>query len=106
MESVSGTPRVAGRPQQRVVERVGIEVGVPLQPLQSLLTELLGERPSLATVWRWTSRGVKSGGHFVKLRAVKIGGKLYSSRRDVECFISEQNANREDNSMSINEDRL
>jgi len=62
-----------------------------LQPLLPLLAQMLGHRPSPATVWRWTAHGVKSGDSRVKLRAIKIGGKLYSSREAVQHFIDKQN---------------
>jgi hypothetical protein len=62
-----------------------------LQRLLPLLAQMLGHRPSPATVWRWKNHGVKAGDRRVKLRAVKIGGKLYSTPGDVQQFIDEQN---------------
>lgn len=62
-----------------------------LQPLRKLLAEILGTALSPATIWRWTSKGVKAGESRVKLHAVRVGVKLYSTREDVQRFIAEQN---------------
>lgn len=67
-----------------------------LQPLLPLLARMLGHRPSPATVWRWTSRGVKVGNSRVKLEAKKVGGKLLASPEAVTRFIEAQNQPSED----------
>ena len=61
------------------------------QPLLSLLARMLGQRMSPTTTWRWIRIGVKVGDRRVKLRAVKIGGKLFTTPDDVQRFIDEQN---------------
>jgi hypothetical protein len=62
-----------------------------LQPLLPMLARMLSKRQSPATVWRWTTHGIKVGDHRVKLRALKIGGRLYGTQEDVQRFIDEQN---------------
>ena len=62
-----------------------------LQPLLPLLARMIGHRPSPATVWRWTTHGIKAGDRRVKLRATKIGGKLHATPDDIQRFIREQN---------------
>ena len=62
-----------------------------LQPLTPLLQRMLGRRQNPTTTWRWISLGVKAGDRRVKLRAVKVGGKLYATPDDVQRFIDEQN---------------
>ena len=62
-----------------------------LQPLLPLLERTLSHRPSPPTVWRWCRKGVKAGGHRVRLRSTRIGGRLYATVEDVERFIAAQN---------------
>ena len=63
-----------------------------LQPLLPLLSRMLGNRPSPATLWRWHSQGVKApDGSRVKLQAMKVGGKLYATPENVKAFIVAQN---------------
>lgn len=62
-----------------------------LQPLLPLLGKILGKRPAPATAWRWTNHGVKVGDDRIKLRALRIGGRLYASTEDVQAFIAAQN---------------
>ena len=37
----------------------------------------------LATVWRWTLSGVRGR----RLRAIRVGGRRYVLRRDLEAFL-------------------
>lgn len=62
-----------------------------LQPLPPLLKKMLGHRPSPATIWRWHTAGLKVGDRRVKLRALRIGARLYGTREDVAAFIDAQN---------------
>jgi len=62
-----------------------------LTPLSQLLTRVLGKRPAPATMWRWLNLGVKVGDQRVKLDAVRIGCKLYSTAEAVADFIAAQN---------------
>ena len=62
-----------------------------LQTLLPLLERTLGHRPSPATVWRWCHKGVKANGERVRLRSVRIGGKVYATVEDVQRFITAQN---------------
>jgi len=62
-----------------------------LEPLLPLLARMIGHRPSPATVWRWTTHGIKAGDRRVKLRATKIGGKLHATPAFIQCFIDAQN---------------
>lgn len=41
-------------------------------------------RPTTATVWRWTTRGVAG----IKLESLKIGGRRLTSREAVERFMA------------------
>ena len=58
-----------------------------LSPILPLLRTRLGVSPSPATVWRWVNRGVGGG---VRLRAVRVGKRLFSSEQWVTEFISGQ----------------
>jgi hypothetical protein len=62
-----------------------------LRPLIGLLESKLGKRPSPATVWRWTAKGVRVGDRRVKLEAVRVGQSLFSTSEAVERFIERQN---------------
>jgi len=66
-------------------------VAEKLQLLLPLLDQMLGHKPSPATIWRWCRKGVKVSDRRVKLRATRIGGKLYATVEDVERFIVAQN---------------
>ena len=58
-----------------------------LSPILPLLRTRLGVSPSPATVWRWVNRGVSGG---VRLRAVRVGKRLFSSEQWVAEFINGQ----------------
>ena len=58
-----------------------------LSPILPLLRTRLGVSPSPATVWRWVNRGVGGG---VRLRAVRVGKRLFSSEQWVAEFIDGQ----------------
>ncbi len=62
-----------------------------LQPLLPLLAQMLGKRPSPATLWRWHKVGIKVGDDRVRLEAKRVGGQLYGSVEAVERFIQAQN---------------
>jgi hypothetical protein len=47
----------------------------------------LSRKPSPATTWRWTQKGVNG----VKLEVVRVGGRLYTSRRAFTEFLRAQN---------------
>jgi phage terminase large subunit-like protein len=53
-----------------------------LQPLLPLLARTLGHRPSPATCWRWIHVGLKVDARRVKLRALRIGARLYANPPD------------------------
>jgi hypothetical protein len=65
-----------------------------LRPLRKLLAEQLGCRPSPATLWRWTTKGIRVGPSRVKLEAVRVGRQLYASPEAVARFIEAQNRER------------
>ncbi len=48
---------------------------------------LIASRPSLATLYRWISRGVKGK----RLQSVAIGGRRMIRRGDLERFLAELN---------------
>jgi hypothetical protein len=58
-----------------------------LSPVLPLIRAKLGVSPSPATLWRWVNRGVSGG---VRLRAVRVGKRLFSSEQWVTEFISGQ----------------
>jgi len=43
-------------------------------------------RPSAITVWRWCRLGLLAGNERIRLRHVRVGRKLYTSRADLEAF--------------------
>lgn len=45
---------------------------------------ILPGRPHVASVWRWIHRG----SHGIRLRAVKIGGRRYVSKADLNAFVA------------------
>lgn len=46
--------------------------------------------PDRSSLWRWITTGVKCrGGQRIHLEAVKLGGKLITSRQAIEAFASE-----------------
>lgn len=64
-----------------------------------LISVLAGEVPSPRarrpvggnTIWRWLSKGVRApNGRVVKLEALRIAGRYYSSREALGRFISAQ----------------
>ena len=62
-----------------------------LGPVHPLLEDLLGFRPSPATVWRWHRQGIRTpDGGRVRLNVIRVGGKLLSSRKDVLTFVAAQ----------------
>ena len=49
--------------------------------------KLLPNRPHASALWRWCRRGLKSrGGRVVRLAHLRIGGRLYVRREDLEAF--------------------
>ena len=55
------------------------------------LAELGGKlpgNPSQATIWRWTRRGLLLNGERVRLRARRLGRRLYVTSKDVDDFIA------------------
>ena len=53
--------------------------------------KLLPGRPSVVTLWRWRSKGVKGR----KLETVAIGGRTYTSREALERFARHDGGNAE-----------
>ncbi|REK12638.1 MAG: DUF1580 domain-containing protein [Planctomycetota bacterium] len=43
---------------------------------------LLPDRPSIATLWRWRTRGA----HGRRLESIVLGGKVYTSREAIQRF--------------------
>ena len=49
-----------------------------------LIGEMVGKRPSSATVWRWAMKGVRG----VRLESLRVGGTLYTTRAWVLEFLA------------------
>ena len=47
-----------------------------------------GKRKSVATLWRWATRGLARDGDRVRLEAVRVGGTLMSSVPAYERFVA------------------
>lgn len=45
-------------------------------------------RPHRATVWRWALRGIVRGGEVVKMKTKAIGARRYTTRADIDAFLS------------------
>ena len=60
--------------------------GVDLLSLTDAAHETPG-RPTVRTVWRWSSRGVRG----VRLQTLKVGGRTYTSREALQRFLVELN---------------
>lgn len=45
-------------------------------------------RPHIATIWRWTSKGVRG----CKLKTVRIGGRTMVTLADIEDFLNRLNS--------------
>lgn len=62
-------------------------------PLSEVPNVIPGRRPgkklSIGTVWRWCRRGVHGG---IRLRAVKVGGTLYTTREWILEFVRALNS--------------
>ena len=52
-------------------------------------------RPHRATLWRWYLKGVRRHGEMVKLNTVAAGGRRFTTRADIERFLSACNNNDE-----------
>ena len=56
--------------------------------LLSEARELIPGRPSKNTVWAWVRHGLKiPSGDFIRLRAVRIGGRYFVTKSDLESFL-------------------
>jgi hypothetical protein len=49
----------------------------------SVAARIVPGRPSIRTVWRWTTRGI--GGH--RLESIKVGGKRLTTERAIRDFL-------------------
>ena len=55
--------------------------------LLSRLARNLPSKPSPATIWRWHARGVNG----VKLKVIRIGGRLFTKQTYWDAFVAAQN---------------
>jgi len=51
-------------------------------------SQFIPGRPHRATVWRWALRGIQRCGETVKLNTVAVGGRRFTTRADIELFLS------------------
>ena len=73
-----------------------------------LFPPMRGNRPvAPQTVWRWYRDGIKLPNGVLKLAALRIGGRLLTSKQAVERFITAQNSTETvpDNSVSADTGR-
>ena len=59
-----------------------------LVPVQEICRERFGKRMSLTTVWRWVRKGCRG----VKLEAVMVSGRWWTTPAAFAGFISERTA--------------
>jgi hypothetical protein len=96
IETDSGTADPAGTPE--VCAKTGesqteIPAGLPgvryLSPLEA--ARAIPGCPSDESVYRWIKRGILHHGRRVKLRAVRVGGRWYTTRADLHVFLTKIN---------------
>lgn len=61
--------------------------GEVLLPVPDAFEEATGYRPSHASCWRWTKKGVNG----VRLETVRVGSRVKTSRSAVMRFVAAQN---------------
>ncbi|WP_439630911.1 DUF1580 domain-containing protein [Gemmata sp.] len=85
---------VVTSPAAALVERILAEGPIGMGPAASIIgTFAAGKRVAPSTITRWIGDGVKlAGGRVVRLEAVKIAGRLVTSKQAVVRFIVAQQA--------------
>ena len=58
-------------------------------------SQFIPGRPHRATVWRWCLKGVRRHGEMVRLKTVAVGGRRYTTRADIESFLTACNVRSE-----------
>lgn len=81
----------------RCAHMLDIAPGDVLLPVADAIEQTIGYRPSHATCWRWTNKGVRG----VRLKTVSLGSLRRTTMAAVVEFVAEQNrAPGESNAMS------
>ncbi len=62
-----------------------------LDVVPKILEELTGRRPPTSTWRRWILAGVNGKNGRVKLRSVKVGGRIFTSREYAQEFLEATN---------------
>lgn len=64
------------------------EDSLPIREVPAEIQKTTGQRPHLATIWRWVQRGCRG----VKLETVLVGGRRFTSRQAIQNFVLETTA--------------
>lgn len=75
---------------------------IPLRDVARMFPGRTGRGVSMATVWRWVTRGR----HGVRLESVFVGGQRHSSRSAVESWIVNCNRAATPHSVGGDDDRV
>lgn len=59
---------------------------IPLNEAARLLPRPGGRQISKVSLWRWATKGVKSGASRVRLETIKVGGTRYTTVEAIERF--------------------